>query len=70
MALRGTTAYVADGREGLQVVDLSEPRSPKMLGSHKTERFARDVAVGDGVVLVAQGGPRDKQDIVVLKQIP
>ena len=70
VALRGTLAYVADGREGLQVVDLANASAPRIVASFKTDRVARDVAVGDGVVLVAQGGPKDKQDVVVLRQTP
>ncbi len=51
--IRGKRAYVADGREGLQVVDLSDPSKPVIIGLYKTASPARDVAVGDGLVLVA-----------------
>ena len=33
MAIHGSRAYVADGAAGLQVVDLSSPTSPEMVGS-------------------------------------
>ena len=44
--------------------------APHIVASFKTDRVARDVAVGDGIVLVAQGGPKNKQDVVVLRQTP
>jgi hypothetical protein len=66
VALRGKRAYVADGREGLQVVDLSDPAKPAIVGTYKTTSPARDVAVGEGLVLlvtVAEG-------TIVLREIP
>ena len=42
--------------EGLQVVDLSSPASPKIVGAYKTPVSARDVAVADdGLVFVVMG---------------
>lgn len=55
VALRGRTAYVADGEAGLSVVDLSTPSDPEVIGTYRTDRAARDVAVGDTAVLVLIG---------------
>jgi hypothetical protein len=53
VTIRGKRAYVADGREGIQLVDLSDPSKPVIIGTYKTASAARDVAVGDGLLLVA-----------------
>ena len=37
----GTTAYVADGDSGLQVIDVSNPASPQIIGSVDTPGYAR-----------------------------
>jgi hypothetical protein len=52
MALKGSLAYIADGPEGLQVVDLADPAAPKIVASSKTTAPARDVAVADSFVYV------------------
>ena len=62
--LKGRLAYVADGPAGIQVVDLSKPEAPAILGSHKTPTAARDIAVADGLVLVAVAGG----DAILLKE--
>jgi hypothetical protein len=74
--LSGQRAYVADGREGLQVVDLSQPASPKLVGGFKTERPARDVAVAGSTVLVVVGAPSETPrefkdgEVLILRQNP
>jgi hypothetical protein len=40
-ALHGSHAFVADWREGLQVVDLSNPKAPRVVASHKTSAHPR-----------------------------
>lgn len=73
-ALNGRVAYVADGDEGLQVVDLSRPTQPAIIGGFKTATPARDVAVADSLIFVVVGsageGPREfkDQEIVILRQ--
>ncbi len=52
-ALDGSRAYVADGKGGLQVVDLSRPETPRIVNTHPTGALARDVAVHQGVVMIA-----------------
>lgn len=63
--LAGRRAYVADGREGLQVVDLTTPGSPAIVGSFKTTSPARDVAVADGHVLVATGNDEEGEILIL-----
>ena len=55
VALQGALVYVADGREGVQVVDLSTPSAPRVVGAYKTPNPARDVAVADSLVFVVAG---------------
>ena len=72
--LSGKRAYVADGRDGLQVVDFSTPAKPLIAGSLKTESLARDVAVSGSLVflVVAEPGgrPQDGGHVVILQQNP
>jgi hypothetical protein len=74
VALQGTRAYVADGREGLQVVDFSVLSKPVITGAHKTATAARDVAVSGPLVfmLIADpnGRPQDPGSVVILRQAP
>jgi hypothetical protein len=67
VAVKGTRAYVADGREGLQVIDLSTPSKPVVIGGYKTTAPARDVAVGESLVLVAIGAGEENEEVVVLR---
>jgi len=55
VAVAGTHAYVADGYFGLQVVDISNPASPTLIGSTDTPSFARGVAVAGTHAYVADG---------------
>jgi len=67
IAVDGTRGYVADGREGVQIVDLSNPSSPVLVGSIKTSLPARDVAVGGGLVVAAVGMGEGNEEVVVLR---
>lgn len=54
--VRGNTAYVSDGLDGLAVVDVSDPRSPQVVGRVATGGQARGLALGDaGIVYLAAG---------------
>ena len=74
MSLVRELAYVADGLHGLQVFDLSMPSKPVGVGSYATERPARDVAVGESLVLVIVGRlrsgwtPPDAGEVVILRE--
>jgi hypothetical protein len=67
IAIDGTRGYIADGREGVQIVDLSNPSSPTLVGGLKTTAPARDVAVGSGLVVVATGMGEGNEEVVVLR---
>ena len=49
------TAYVADGSSGLQVIDVSDPQNPAIIGSADTPGSARGVFVIDQTAYVADG---------------
>ncbi|MFO0795377.1 MAG: hypothetical protein U0586_15100, partial [Candidatus Brocadiaceae bacterium] len=49
----GKTAYVADYGSGLQVIDVSKPSAPKLLGSSDTPGSAWGVAVVGKTAYVA-----------------
>ena len=53
VAVAGDRAYVADGEEGLRVVDVSTPSSPAEVASHATSDFAWGVTVVGDYVYVA-----------------
>ena len=54
----GSVAYMAAGSNGLQIVDVSEPRNPKTVGFYKTPGPARDVTVAGPLILVAVAAPK------------
>lgn len=74
VSLKGRLACVADGREGLQVVDFSAPSKPVVVGAHKIDGIARDVAASGSLVfvVVSEPGarPQDGGRVVILKQTP
>ena len=53
--LIGRLAYLADGEQGLLVLDLEDSENPQVAGAHTPSEPVRDVAVGNGVVLLALG---------------
>jgi hypothetical protein len=55
----GTVAYVAGSYSGLQVIDVSDPASPAILGSVFTPGFALGVAVSGTMAYVAYAGDYD-----------
>ncbi len=52
----GTTAYVADGASGLQILDVSDPANPVWLGAYNTPDIARGVTLLGTTAYVADGG--------------
>lgn len=55
VALDGPLAYVADGLQGVLVVDLAAPAAPRVAGSHQPAQPVRDVAVSGDLVVLAVG---------------
>jgi hypothetical protein len=56
LARRGNHLFVADGYEGLQVVDISNPATPVLVGSHPSVYAYDLVARGDFVYLADSDG--------------
>ena len=53
VAISGTCAYVADCDSGLQVIDISTPSSPHLIGSCDTPDYAYGVAISGTCAYVA-----------------
>lgn len=53
VVVTGNTAYVADQVDGLQVIDISDPANPALLGSFNTSGFALGIAVAGNLVYIA-----------------
>ncbi len=53
----GDIAYVADGLEGVKIVNVGNPAAPMLLGSFATGGDARDLAVVGNRAYVATGAP-------------
>jgi hypothetical protein len=66
VALKDQTAYIADGPEGLLVVDLSMPSQPRIVGAFKTASPTRDVAIGNSIVIVSMASG----EVLILRQTP
>jgi len=55
IALSGNTAYIADGTQGLRVLDLSNPVSPSTILTIPAQSNVSDIAVYDSYLYVADG---------------
>jgi hypothetical protein len=55
VAVRGTTAYVADGTGGLAVADVSDPADVQILGRAVLGGTAQDIVLEGGLAYVAAG---------------
>jgi hypothetical protein len=53
--VRGDTAFVSDGLDGLAVVDVGDPRNPILIGRVATGGQARGLAVDGEIVYLAAG---------------
>ena len=54
LAVVGDTAFVADGTEGLQIIDISSPAHPLIVGNYQySSAFARDVVVSGDLAYLA-----------------
>jgi len=54
VALSGNRAYVADATAGLQIIDISDPVSPRRIGGYATGGQATDVSVSGNYVFLAE----------------
>ncbi len=55
IAVSASTAYVADGKSGLQIMDISNPSAPRIAGIFDTPGTAYSVAVSGTLACVADG---------------
>ncbi|MCK5660070.1 MAG: PEGA domain-containing protein, partial [Methanosarcinales archaeon] len=55
VVVSGSYTYVADGRNGLVIVDISNPPAPTLVGSYDTIGYAYDVAVSGNYAYVVNG---------------
>lgn len=53
IALRDHIAFLAATTDGLQIVDVSDPQRPKIIGKQEVYGSARDVVLKDNVAVVA-----------------
>jgi len=52
----GNIAYVADGGDGLEIIDVSDPTNPALLGRFGDDyNYSRDVYVSGNIAYVADG---------------
>ena len=55
VAVSGSYAYVADGANGLVILNITDPKNPVLAGSYDTDGTANDVAVSGNYAYVADG---------------
>jgi hypothetical protein len=73
--LRNDVGYVADGPEGVVVLDLADPSKPTAIGHHKTPSAARDLTVADSLIFVVIGDLRrdsrspSGKEVLILRQM-
>ncbi len=51
----GSLAYIADGSEGVGVVDISDPANPRLISQMDLTGWAFDAALKENILLVAAG---------------
>jgi hypothetical protein len=55
IVVTGTTAYLANGRSGFQIVDISDSFAPRAVGDYLTYGPACSIAVEGSIAMVADG---------------
>lgn len=55
LAISGNYVYVAEGLAGLQIIDISDPVRPSILGSVDMPGFANDITVSGDYAYIADG---------------
>jgi len=66
LAVRSGLAYVADGYNGLQIIDLTDPADPDVAGGYVTAGYATDVDVEGQYAFVVSQSPEEVSVIDVL----
>ena len=72
---QGDTAYIANGEDGLKIIDVSDPAEPEEVGSYPLENTQNVIVVGDLAYILEQGlvrgGTAEKDRLVMLNvEIP
>lgn len=65
ITISGTHAYIADGDNGIIVIDISNPVSPAISGSYATGNSVLDVAVSGNYVYAADGNSLVIVDVTI-----
>jgi hypothetical protein len=55
VAVSDNTIYVAQGVDGLEVIDISDPLNPEKIGAFGTDYEITDLAVDNGILFVSEG---------------
>ena len=55
IAVEDNLAFLASGKQGLQIVDISDPKIPLHKGSGKTLGESKDVVISEGLAYIADG---------------
>ncbi|NQU06553.1 MAG: T9SS type A sorting domain-containing protein, partial [Calditrichaeota bacterium] len=55
MEIEGDYAYIAASREGLQIIDISDPYNPEIAGFYDTPHWAHSIEVRDSYVFLVDG---------------
>jgi len=64
VVVNGNLAYVATGKAGVKIVDVSKPANPTLVGNCRwDDTFVQDVAVSEGFAYVADAGGLTVVDI-------
>ncbi len=64
VAAKDDLAYVAAGRAGMRIVDLSDPSAPRTVGRYEAEGVFVDVALHGSVAYLADGSSRSAFRVV------
>ncbi len=55
IAVKENFAYLASGKQGLQIVDISDPKNPVRKGSGETSGEAKDIVIDEDRAYIADG---------------
>ena len=53
VAISGNYAYIADGSEGLVIVNIEDPSNPTFVGNYSTDGYVHRVAISGNYAYVA-----------------
>jgi len=59
VTIQGNTAYIANGEDGLKIVDISNPSEPQEVGSYPLENTQNVIVMDNLAYVIEQGQVRD-----------